>query len=81
MTLPVLTITGSRDDDQPGALIHVDVKKLGNIPVGGRWRFVGRAQGKKNRRLTPVPKRSRYRDVLLGHAFAHTVIDDHSRVA
>jgi transposase InsO family protein len=69
------------EHDQPGALIHVDVKKLGNIPVGGGWRFVGRAQGKKNRRLTPVPKRSRYRDVLLGHAFVHTVIDDHSRVA
>jgi transposase InsO family protein len=69
------------EHDQPGALIHVDVKKLGNIPVGGGWRFVGRAQGKKNRRLTPVPKRSRNRDVLLGHAFVHTVIDDHSRVA
>ena len=27
----------------PGSLIHVDVKKLGNIPDGGGWRFVGRA--------------------------------------
>ena len=67
--------------DHPGALIHVDVKKLGNIPTGGGWRFVGRAQGKKNRTATPDVIRSRYRDVLVGHAFVHTVIDDHSRVA
>jgi transposase InsO family protein len=65
----------------PGALLHVDVKKLGNIPVGGGWRFVGRAQGKKNRGATPDTTRSRHRDPLMGHAFVHTVIDDHSRVA
>jgi transposase InsO family protein len=69
------------EHDHPGALIHVDVKKLGNIPTGGGWRFVGRGQGKKNRAATPDVARSRYRDVLLGHAFVHTVIDDHSRVA
>jgi hypothetical protein len=33
------------EHDHPGALIHVDVKKLGNIPDGGGWRFVERAQG------------------------------------
>jgi transposase InsO family protein len=64
-----------------GALLHVDVKKLGNIPVGGGWRFVGRAQGKKNRWATPDTARSHHRDPLMGHAFVHTVIDDHSRVA
>jgi transposase InsO family protein len=69
------------EHDRPGSLIHVDVKKRGNIPTGGGWRFVGRAQGKKNRAATPGLTRSRYRDVLLGHAFVHTVIDDHSRVA
>jgi transposase InsO family protein len=69
------------EHDHPGALLHVDVKKLGNIPTGGGWRFVGRRQGKKNRTATPDVTRSRYRDVLLGHAFVHTVIDDHSRVA
>ena len=26
----------------PGSLVHVDVKKLGNIPDGGGWRYVGR---------------------------------------
>jgi transposase InsO family protein len=65
----------------PGALIHVDVKKLGNIPTGGGWRFVGRVQGNKNRAATPGAKRSPGRDPKLGHAFVHTVIDDHSRVA
>ena len=33
----------------PGDLLHADVKKLGNIPVGGGWRFLGREQGKANR--------------------------------
>jgi transposase InsO family protein len=69
------------EHDHPGSLIHVDVKKLGNIPTGGGWRFVGRTQGLKNRTATPGTERNRYRNVLLGHAFVHTVIDDHSRVA
>jgi len=33
------------EHNQPGALIHVDVKKLGNIPDGGGWRYVGRVPG------------------------------------
>ncbi|TQL42843.1 transposase IS481 family protein [Leucobacter komagatae] len=65
----------------PGSLIHVDVKKLGNIPDGGGWRTVGRVQGGKNRAATPGKERSRRRDVLMRHAYVHTVIDDHSRVA
>jgi transposase InsO family protein len=69
------------EHDHPGALLHVDVKKLGNIPAGGGWRFVGRAQGIRNRAATPEAKRSRRHDPNLGHAFVHTVIDDHSRVA
>jgi transposase InsO family protein len=69
------------EHERPGSLIHVDVKKLGNIPTGGGWRFVGRIQGRKNRHATRGVKRSRYRNELLGYAFVHTVIDDHSRVA
>lgn len=57
------------------------MKKLGNIPDGGGWRFVGRAQGKRNRHLTEGVPRNPHRDPKLGHAFVHTVIDDHSRVA
>ncbi|WJL96131.1 IS481 family transposase [Microbacterium sp. ET2] len=70
------------EHDSPGALIHVDVKKLGNIPIGGGWRFVGRAQGDRNRAASDLNRRKgKNRDPLLGHAFVHTVIDDHSRVA
>ena len=71
------------EHDKPGAMFHVDVKKLGNVPDGGGWRFVGRQQGDRNRQRTrdrtgltqhlPQPK--------VGTAFVHTVIDDHSRVA
>lgn len=69
------------EHDYPGSLIHVDVKKLGNIPDGGGWRFVGRFQGGKNRRSTPDTRRDRHHHELLGNGFVHTVIDDHSRVA
>ena len=64
-----------------GSLIHVDVKKLGNIPDGGGWRFVGRVQGDQNRLITEHGRRNKRYQPLIGHAFVHTVIDDHSRVA
>jgi transposase InsO family protein len=69
------------EHERPGALIHVDVKKLGNIPDGGGWRLVGRAEGRRNRAATPGTERNAYGKPKLGHAFVHTVIDDHSRVA
>jgi transposase InsO family protein len=65
----------------PGAMLHVDVKKYGNIPDGGGWRFVGRHQGGKNRAATAGKPRSQNREPQMGHALVHTVIDDHSRVA
>jgi transposase InsO family protein len=69
------------EHERPGSLIHVDVKKLGNIPLGGGWRFVGRQQGDRNRQSTPGLARDKYRHEVVGYAFVHTVIDDHSRVA
>lgn len=69
------------EHETPGALIHVDVKKLGNIPDGGGWRYVGRSQGERNRAATPGKERNRHHNPLMRHAFVHTVIDDHSRVA
>lgn len=61
--------------------MHVDVKKVGNIPNGGGWRYVGRHQGEKNRAVTPDKPRNQYGGPKLGYAYVHTVIDDHSRVA
>ena len=65
----------------PGSLVHVDVKKLGNIPDGGGWRYVGRRQGERNRAATPDKPRSKWHNPKLGYAYVHTVLDDHSRVA
>ena len=69
------------EHDKPGAMIHVDVKKLGNIPDGGGHRYVGRQQGQKNRAATPDKPRNVHHNPKIGTAFVHTVIDDHSRVA
>ena len=69
------------EHDHPGSMLHVGVKKLGNIPDGGGWRYVGRQRGEKNRAATPSKPKNRYRDPLTGNAYVHTVIDDHSRVA
>jgi transposase InsO family protein len=68
------------EHDHPGSLLHVDVKKLGNIPDGGGWRYVGRAQGHRNRAASGKPRNAHHNPVL-GTAFVHTVLDDHSRVA
>ncbi|MEU7371258.1 IS481 family transposase [Streptomyces hygroscopicus] len=67
--------------DHPGSLVHVDVKKLGNIPDGGGWRYVGRHPGEKHRAATQSKSRNAYGGPKVGYAFVHTVIDDHSRVA
>jgi transposase InsO family protein len=66
--------------DRPGSLVHVDVKKLGNIPDGGGWRYVGKKQGYRNKSATPGLSRSKWGNPNNGHAFVHSVLDDHSRV-
>jgi transposase InsO family protein len=66
----------------PGDLVHIDVKKLGNIPAGGGHRFLGRAAGGRNRQADRSSgQRSRYRNALIGHGFIHAAVDDHSRLA
>jgi transposase InsO family protein len=65
----------------PGDLIHVDVKKLGNIPDGGGWRTQGRHQGKLNRTATPGHGTDTFGGARLGYAYLHTALDDHSRLA
>ena len=65
----------------PGDLLHADVKKLGNIPAGGGWRFLGRAQGKANGIADGGQARSRHYNALMRHGFIHVVLDDHSRLS
>lgn len=58
--------------EYPGALIHLDVKRLGRIPEGGGRRFdPGFAETGGAGRKRPGPKR--------GHDFIHVAVDDHSR--
>jgi transposase InsO family protein len=71
------------EHDHPGALIHVDVTKFANIPDGGGHRFLSRQQSKSNARATArrTGRRGKGYRPVIGIAFLHTVIDDHSRVA
>ncbi|MBK9476590.1 MAG: IS481 family transposase [Tetrasphaera sp.] len=64
----------------PGAMLHVDVTKFGNIPDGGGWRFVGKAQGFRHRAATAGKPKNKFHNPKLGYAHVHTVIDDYSRV-
>jgi transposase InsO family protein len=70
------------EHERPGAMIHVDVTKFGNIPDGGGWRYVGKQQGDKNKAATALRSgRTAAGSPNIGTAFLHTVIDDHSRDA
>ncbi|MFG1834099.1 hypothetical protein [Micromonospora chersina] len=64
-----------------GDLVHVDVKKLGNIADGGRWRTQGRRRGKLNRTGTLGHTTDRWGGARLGYAFMHTPLEHHSRLA
>jgi hypothetical protein len=70
------------EHDQPGQLVHIDIKKLGNIPAGGGHRFLGRAAGRRNRQADRSSgQRSRHHNPLIGQGFIHAAVDDHSRLA
>jgi transposase InsO family protein len=70
------------EHEHPGDLLHQDVKKLGKVPDGGGWRFVGKQQGDKNKaRTAQRTGRSATRHPIIGTCYLHTVIDDHSRVS
>lgn len=53
--------------DRPGELVHMDVKKLGRIPIGGGWRAHGRSEEVRGRGI--------------GFDYVHSLVDDHSRLA
>ncbi len=52
----------------PGELVHLDIKKLGNIPDGGGHKVLGRQAGRKTRSGQ-------------GYSYLHNALDDHSRLA
>ena len=56
------------EHEQPGDLIHVDVKKLGRIPDGGGHKVLGRQAGRATR-------------ASMGFDYVHSAVDDHSRLA
>ena len=69
---PITGRTPARSDNRyehrtPGAMIHVDVKKLGRIPACGGWRAHGRSEAVRGRGN--------------GYDYVHTAIDDHTRLA
>jgi transposase len=53
---------------RPGELVHIDIKKLGRISDGGGHKAWAGPGGRKNRSG-------------VGHAYLHTALDDHSRLA
>ena len=53
--------------DQPGELVHMDVKKLGRIPDGGGWRVHGRSEKVRGRGI--------------GYDYVHSLVDDRTRLA
>ena len=71
------------EHDHPGSLIHVDVTKFANIPDGGGHKFLTRQQSRINAIATAsrTGQRNAQYHPVIGTAFVHTVIDDHSRAA
>ncbi|MFG3362676.1 IS481 family transposase [Streptomyces griseofuscus] len=65
--------------ERPGELIHVDIKKLGNIPDGGGHRIMPRQKAADNRQATTDARKGG--SPVIGYSFVHTAIDDHSRLA
>ena len=72
MDRPTGRVIRRYEHDQPGDLVHIDIKKLGKVPPGGGWRAHGRSTATRSARA----KRPR-----IGYGYVHSVVDDHSRVA
>ena len=53
---------------EPGELVHLDIKKIGQIPLGSGWRIHGRGSSQAKRKRRQV-----------GYTYRHVAIDDYSR--
>ena len=71
------------EHEAPGDLVHVDIKKLGNIPDGGGHKIHGRTVGGRNSSAHRDPARPRKNGGRpnLGYSYLHNAVDDHSRLA
>ena len=70
--------------DNPGDLVHVDVKKFGLIPAGGGWRVHGRAvatPGRTRRKFHNRRKAAAHAAGRPGYAYVVSAVDDRSRLA
>ncbi len=65
----------------PGELVHVDIKKLGNIPDGGGHRAVGRQTGQRDRTRSLGKTLDANGNSHVGYSYLHNAVDDHSRLA
>lgn len=79
MDRPTGQVIRRYERERPGELVHVDIKKLGNIPDGGGHRIMPRQQALANRQATTGVRKGG--SPVIGHSFIHTAIDDHSRLA
>ena len=57
--------------DEPGDLIHVDIKKLAGIPPGGGWHTRGKGY---------EGEQASNRKGRIGYRYIHTAVDDRSRI-
>ena len=73
MDRPTGQVIRRYEREHTGELVHVDIKKLGKIPDGGGWKFLGRTAGKRHNNGGG--------DKRVGYAFIHSAVDDHSRLA
>ncbi|MGC7103187.1 helix-turn-helix domain-containing protein, partial [Amycolatopsis lurida] len=60
----------------PGHMVHLDVKKTGQIPDGGGWRVHGKGSD-QDRRVA----RSKTRGQRARYTYLHSAIDGYSRLA
>jgi transposase InsO family protein len=66
MDRPTGRVIRRYEHEHPGDMVHVDVKKLGRIPLGGGWRIHGRLG---------------HEHTGVGYDYIHSAVDDHSRLA
>jgi transposase InsO family protein len=68
-----LRVARRYEHEAPGDMVHVDIKKMGRIPVGGGWRVHGRD--------SEQARASKRGGVKVGYIYVHSAVDDYSRLA